>query len=413
MNKTFPIEWKLVKLEDVSSEIYRYPSYYNIEYVDMGIKEIRGELIKDNGELERNPSMYRKISKVTSNRFPKTILKEGDFVLSVRGTIGKIAIIRKSEDGSNITANLMRISLDKKRCNPDFYKYILLSRNFQKKLNLVSSFTTIKTIQANRLKSLKIPLPPLPEQKKIAEILSTVDLAIAKVDIEIKKVGRIKKGFIRKLFDSRLNPLDLKNIPKDWKVIKAEKVCLKVTDGTHDTPKKVNKGYSLITSKNIKNGRIVFDDTYFIDDKDYKKINERSKVDTYDLLFSMIGTIGQTAIVRASYPKFAIKNVGLFKTSRNESLAFWLHYYFYSKLASTFIKDSLKGSTQKYIPLFSLRDFPIIVPPKKYRLFVIYVFKTIDRKLGLLRGKKEKLEKIKKGLMNDLLTGRKRVRMES
>lgn len=105
-----PEEWNVVKLGEASNEIYRYPTYYNIEYVDKGIPEIRGALIRENGTLEADLTKYRFISEETCLYFPRTILKEGDFVLSVRGTMGKVAIVSKELEGSNITANLIRIS---------------------------------------------------------------------------------------------------------------------------------------------------------------------------------------------------------------------------------------------------------------------------------------------------------------
>ncbi|MCC5447136.1 restriction endonuclease subunit S [Candidatus Nanobsidianus stetteri] len=187
-----PKNWEIVKLEEIAIDIYRYPTYYNIKYVGMneGVPEVRAELIKENGELEDDLSKYRFISKETSKRFYRTILNEGDFVLSVRGTLGKVAIVPKFLEGANITANLMKISLNRLRCYPPFFKQFFLSDFFKKNLDNISSQTTIKTIQASKLKSIKIPLPPLEEQKKIAEILSTID---NKIETETKYLDYMKK----------------------------------------------------------------------------------------------------------------------------------------------------------------------------------------------------------------------------
>ena len=96
-------------------------------------------------------------------------------------------------------------------------------------------------------------------------------------------------------------------------------------DGTHDSPKPTLKGKYLITSKNVKNGVIDYTGAYFISDKDFEQINVRSKVDTWDILFTMIGTIGEIGVL-AYEPDFAIKNVGLIKTG-NELLARFLSIY--------------------------------------------------------------------------------------
>ena len=103
-------------------------------------------------------------------------------------------------------------------------------------------------------------------------------------------------------------------------------LCSKVTDGTHDTPKEVEFGKKLVTSKNILGGKLNLDNSYFISIEDYNKINERSKVDKWDLLLYMIGVgVGEVALVKEE-PDFAIKNLGLLK-NKNETNAKWLYYY--------------------------------------------------------------------------------------
>jgi type I restriction-modification system DNA methylase subunit len=99
--------------------------------------------------------------------------------------------------------------------------------------------------------------------------------------------------------------------------VRADEVCIKVTDGTHNTPKRLKNGYPLITSKQLSDGRISPTD-YFINKKDFDEVNRRSKVDQWDVLFGMIGTIGEMVIVKDKNPQFAIKNIGLFKTKRDE-----------------------------------------------------------------------------------------------
>lgn len=201
---TIPKDWKVVGLGKIATEVYRYPTYYNIAYEDSGIPEVRGELINENGELEEDLSKYRFISKETSERFPRTVLLEGDFVLSVRGTMGKVAIIPKSLKGANITANLMRISLDRSRCYPPFFKQVFLSDSFKRTLQNLSSQTTIKTIQAPVLKSIEVPLPPLSEQEKVAETLSTVDKKLELERDEKAKLERIKQGMMDLLLTGKI-----------------------------------------------------------------------------------------------------------------------------------------------------------------------------------------------------------------
>ena len=144
----------------------------------------------------------------------------------------------------------------------------------------------------------------------------------------------------------------------EWKTIAAEEYCDSVRDGTHDTPKQVDKGYKLVTAKHINNGQIDLSDAYLISEKDYIKICERSKVEKWDVLMSMIGNgLGKSAVVKDN-PEYAIKNLALFKIG-DEMRAKWLHYYLSSKSGQGYIYNSLQGSGQPFISLFVLRKFPI------------------------------------------------------
>jgi type I restriction enzyme S subunit len=180
-------------------------------------------------------------------------------------------------------------------------------------------------------------------------------------------------------------------IPKGWKWVKLGEIA-DVRDGTHDSPKETIDGKYLITSKHIKNGKIDFSKAYKISLDDFEAINKRSKVDKYDILFSMIGTIGEMVIVDFE-PDFAIKNVGLFKT-RNKDLSIWIYYYLKSNDAQAEIRASLKGSTQQYITLGDLRNFPILLPPLPEQKAIAEVLSSIDDKIDLLHRQNKTLEEM-------------------
>lgn len=145
-----------------------------------------------------------------------------------------------------------------------------------------------------------------------------------------------------------------------WITERADAYCDSVRDGTHDSPKPVERGHRLITSKHIANETLNFAGANFISDEDYEAINQRSKVDVGDLLFSMIGTVGRVYRVD-NEPDYAIKNMGLFKIS-DELKSKYLFYYMQSPTARQYIEGCLAGSTQKFMSLTSLRAFPIVYP---------------------------------------------------
>jgi type I restriction enzyme S subunit len=134
-----------------------------------------------------------------------------------------------------------------------------------------------------------------------------------------------------------------------------------VRDGTHDSPKYQEDGYPLITSKNLKPSGLNFDKVKYISQADYTKINQRSAVHEGDLLFAMIGTIGNPIVVETE-PNFAIKNVALFKVPENQD-SYFLKYYLETNFVKKKLSREAKGTTQKFVGLGYLRNFPISLPP--------------------------------------------------
>jgi len=184
----------------------------------------------------------------------------------------------------------------------------------------------------------------------------------------------------------------------EWRTTPASEFCLSVRDGTHDSPKEVaSGGKNLVTSRHTKGGLLDLSTSYKISEEDYEEINKRSKVDRWDILFSMIGTVGEVLLVKDP-PNFAIKNVGLFK-SRSEVTGRWLYYYLQSPGAIEEIYMSMRGSTQQYIPLGALRSFPICHPPSEGEMLgITTILGTLDDKIELNRKTNETLEAMAKAL---------------
>ena len=167
---------------------------------------------------------------------------------------------------------------------------------------------------------------------------------------------------------------------EEWKEYKLEDIC-DVRDGTHDTPKQTTDGKYLVTSKHIKGGRIDLSSAYKISLEDFDFINRRSKVDQWDILISMIGTVGEICLI-SEQPDFAIKNVGLIKTE-NEDLAKYLYYYLKSPEAQNNISARLKGTTQQYLSLGEIRQFPIKLPPLPTQQKIAAILSSLDDKIEL------------------------------
>jgi type I restriction enzyme S subunit len=166
-----------------------------------------------------------------------------------------------------------------------------------------------------------------------------------------------------------------------WETVRADEFCISVTDGTHNSPKPQQSGMKLITSKHLKGYYIDFDSANWISEADYKKIIARSSVEQWDILFSMIGTIGTIYLEKDLTVEYACKNMGIFKFAGNRENAFWMYYYLKSPQSRAYIQAHLRGSTQAYMPLGGLREMPVPVPDGKIRRKIVSILRPIDEKI--------------------------------
>lgn len=163
-----------------------------------------------------------------------------------------------------------------------------------------------------------------------------------------------------------------------------------VRDGTHDSPKYVEKGYPLITSKNLTDmGTLDFSNVSYLKQDDFDKINQRSKVDIGDILFGMIGTIGKP--VRIVRDDFAIKNVALIKEKGLIKNDYLIHYLHTPTINKQFANNQ-DGGTQKFIALDKIRKLKIKMPSRKEQEKIVSLFNLLDKKIELQSKKIEDLK---------------------
>lgn len=204
-----PKAWTARTLGELLADLYRYPTYYGIDYVENGVPEVRGELLQEDGDIAADWRQYRMISEATAARFPRVRLQRGDFVMSVRGTLGKICIVPQRLAGAVITANLIKLTLDEKKLLAEWARQYFLADPFQSALELASSATTIKTIQVPALCAIRIPLPHLDEQAAIGTHLGAIDARIRGERDSLAKLRCAKRGLMDDLLTGRVRVTDL------------------------------------------------------------------------------------------------------------------------------------------------------------------------------------------------------------
>ena len=173
-----------------------------------------------------------------------------------------------------------------------------------------------------------------------------------------------------------------------------------VRDGTHDSPKYVQEGHPFITSKNVSNGFINYDEVQYITDVDYEEINKRSKVDVHDILMGMIGTIGNLALIRQK-PDFAIKNVALIKYTGDVD-----YQYLYQTLQVDCVTRQLftgmDGGTQKFVSLKKIRELGIPFTEEQEQQKIGQYFENLDNLITLHQRKCDETKQLKKFMLQKM-----------
>jgi len=266
-------------------------------------------------------------------------------------------------------------------------------------------------------RELDVALPPLSEQRKIATVLYTVDQAIEKTEEIIEQSWKAKKGLVQTLLTEgvyghteyeqyRLGPIDLTK-PEDWELKSFEEFSFRVQDGPHITPDYVDEGIPFVSSQNINPFRGEFDYSQYekyVSEETYKEINQNCRPEKGDLIISRRATIGPTQLIRHNGQFGFFVGVAIIKTDDT------IHNPFLEQLMNWSVMEKLwhlksPGSTMKTLNLGTIKEQKIPLPPMQEQKEIAKILQTQDDKIVNNERYKETLQRLKRGLMQDLLSG--------
>lgn len=380
---------KLGEVVDVYDGVHQTP-----DYMDKGIMFLSVENIS-------TLKSEKYISEESFNRDYKVYPEKGDILMTRIGDVGTPNVVETTEK----VAFYVSLAL-LKPINVDSYFLCnsILSPFFQNGLKERTLVTAIpQKINKDEIGKVSLYLPNLiDEQKEIGAFFRHLNTLITLHQRKYNKLLNLKKAMLQKMFpqNGSLYPeIRFKGFKDAWEQRKLNTIT-DVRDGTHDSPKYVQNGHPFITSKNVGNGFINYDDIQYISDKDYDEINKRSKVDIYDILMGMIGTIGNLALIHEK-PDFAIKNVALIKYTGDIDYKF-LYQILQSHYITSQLLNSMDGGTQKFIALNKIRELNIPYPIKEEQRQIGSFLEQLDNLITLHQRKIEKLKQIKKSCLEKM-----------
>jgi type I restriction enzyme S subunit len=286
----------------------------------------------------------------------RQLIKAGDVLVStVRPNLNAVAVVPNRLDGAIASTGFCVLRPNPELLRSEYLFHWVRTESFISEMVRRATGASYPAVSDRIVCESAIPLPQIEEQRRIAAILDKADALRQKRRTALQKLDSLTQSLFIDIFG------DPATNPKGWSQASLGAVC-DVRDGTHDSPKYIDKGFPLVTSKNLTGGRVDVSSVSFISEFDYEAINRRSKVDRGDILMPMIGTIGSPVIVRDE-PKFAIKNVALIKFRPGSPLNCFIHAYLSSEYFERQIEDGNRGGTQKFISLGDIRAIRIPLPP--------------------------------------------------
>ena len=414
-----PVDWDVVAQGDVAT-FHNGRAYKLSEWEDNGTPVIRLQNLTGTGN-----EFYYSNLKLPNHQYVDT----GELLYMWSATIGpKIW----SGEKAIYHYHIWKVACDDKRLDQSFMFQSLLHLTEQMKGQSHGS-TMLHLTKAGMEKHL-FCLPPLPEQKKIARILSTVDRKLELIGQQITATQTLKKGLMQKLFSegvgtqdissgkegqwqphTRFKDSELGRIPAGWKASRIGEHVTKVGSGV--TPKGgsasyLDEGIPLIRSQNVLFGRLDLSDVAYISDEQHDKM-KGSKLNPNDVLLNITGaSIGRCCILPETITEANVnQHVCIIRTTEiltSEYTAYFLN----SEFGQSQIWSLQAGGNREGLNFQQIRSFKIPVPPVEEQKEIAKILSTADKKLEHLTTQKTQTEQLKKGMMQKLLTGQIRVKPE-
>lgn len=405
-----PNEWSIMKLSEIA-EIN--PRREVLEDKDT-VSFIAMEDITNNGRvINKTDKLYEEVKK------GYTPFKDNDVLLAKITPCfenGKRALVGKLSNGIGFGSTEFHVLRANKESISKFLYYVISSHRFMSKAeNNMTGSAGQKRVPTEFIKDYVLAVPTIKEQEKIASILSTIDEQIDNVDALIEKNKELKKGLMQTLLTkgighTKFKKTEIGEIPEEWDVKKIGDIC-EVKGG-----KRLPKGYQLEDEDNafpyirvadMYMGGIRQDDIKYVPKDIVDKI-KNYKISKDDLFISVAGTLGIVGQV-----PYELDGANL--TENADKLCniqinkLYLMKVLQSNIVQSIIEAEQTKSAQPKLALTRIKEFLIPVPSDIEQVKIASILMEVDEKIGQYKNKKQKLEELKKGLMQQLLTGMIRV----
>ncbi|MGF7086366.1 type I restriction enzyme S subunit [Kroppenstedtia sanguinis] len=405
-------EWKAVSLEDISQIVGGgTPSKEKTEYWGGEIPWVTPTDVT-RGKVRKLEFTENRITKIGLSESSAKLIPSGSILMTTRATIGECVI--------NMIPMATNQGFTNFICNERVYNEYLYYALCRHKIDFerLGSGSTFKEVSKRTIRSFKVMLPPLPEQRKIAAILSSVDEVIEKTEAIIKQTETVKKGLMQQLLTRgighiRFKQTEIGEIPEEWEIKTLGQVTESSAFGPRFPANSYNEkgNYALLRTTDIKdNWEINYSGmpmALLPMDKFNKHVLQKG-----DLLVTRSGTCGLVCIFN-EYNVPVIPGAFLIRFRLSSTVVpEFVRFTMMTVNSQARIAQMASGGVQKNLSGTNLKKLVLPIPPITEQKRIVKIINSILSKMRYEQQYLTQLQTLKKGLMQVLLTGKVRVKVD-
>jgi type I restriction enzyme S subunit len=410
-----PGDWEVKRLDEIASEFVSggTPSTSNPEYWDGNIPWMRSAWISK--RFVHAGEKY--ISEKGLKNSATNVVPSGNLLVATRVCIGNVAL---NKIDIAISQDLTGVVIKKQKADPEYIYWVL--KNSENRIRQLVQGSTIGGLLRNDLKRLAIPLPSLPEQRKIVSILSTLDESSQKTDEIITKTQQLKKGLMQQLLakgigHTRFRQTEIGEIPEEWQVKRLDEVTYDVRGGASLKPEDFREhGFPVLHKGDIRpDDMLVIQERNPFCSEEFAKSHESSVVNDSFLVVTLrdlVPTAPAVGLMAHSNGTYLLAQGAYgFHCDEKQVDSRFLVYLSNSSRYRRCMRSISVGSTQVHIRTSEFFETKLPVPPLDEQRRISSILHSVSTKTRNDANDRESLERLKRGLMHDLLRGKVRVKV--
>ena len=403
--KNFNDSWSLRKLSDTQTDFKdgnygeAYPKETDLTSSTQGVPFLRGSDL-DNGKLTLTNARY--ITQSKHNELISGHLIEDDIVIAVRGSLGSLGYVGPDNEGWNINSQLAIIRTRKIELIGNYLIQFLLSNRGNKEISSHITGTALKQLPIKQLKNIKVPIPKIEEQSAIGSLFRTLDDLLASYKDNLANYQSLKATMLSKMFPKSgqtVPEIRLDGFEGEWDLIKLGDFCDLITKGTTGKSQSEQGMVNFVKVENLKDNEIY--PIVKISEEEHFGSLKRSILYKGDILFSIAGTLGRTAIVKNNIlPANTNQALAIIRGYKLD--AYFLLVVLSGEVVKDYIRKNPTVGAQPNLSLEQVSSLKIKIPSLDEQQAIGSYFSNLDNLINSHQEKITQLGTLKKKLLENM-----------